>query len=185
MPLHIDSGSCNSQARGGLSPASSLHFLNLRERETARDWGGDNVSRQKSIFCSYPFTLSRSIILCDAKCLLWQQRGKSCRRKRPKQAKIGSNFDFGKFIRRPSNIFSPMSIGKLKKAAGFYSKVQRITTQSSDGCKQAPDLPFFFRTIYFNKASKLNVAAFQNNQFWSKTLSAMQHRLSVPSKTVV
>lgn len=57
-PLHIDSGSRNSQARGGLSPASSLHFLYVRERETARDWVGDNVSRQKSIFCSHLYSTS-------------------------------------------------------------------------------------------------------------------------------
>lgn len=52
-PLHIDSGGCNSQAKGGLSAATSFHFLRVRERETARDWAGDNVSRQKSIFGSH------------------------------------------------------------------------------------------------------------------------------------
>lgn len=71
--LNIDSGSCNSQARRGLSPASSFHFLYIWERETARDWARDNVSRQKSIFCFHLLTLSKSIIFGQSKCLLWQQ----------------------------------------------------------------------------------------------------------------
>lgn len=78
---HIDSGSCNSQAWRGLSPASSFHFLYVRERETGRDWGGDNVSRQKSILRSHPLALSMSLILGDSKCFLWQQGARAVKEK--------------------------------------------------------------------------------------------------------
>lgn len=101
--LHIDSGSCNSQATRGLSSASSFHFLYVRERETAQDWAGDNMSRQKSIYCSQPLTLSKRIILGDSKCLLWQQGPRAVKGKRPKQTRTRSSFDFGWFTCRPSN----------------------------------------------------------------------------------
>lgn len=68
-PLHIDSGSCNSQERSSLSPVSSFHFLYVREKETAWDRVGDNVSRQKSIFSSCLPTLSKSKTFGNSKCL--------------------------------------------------------------------------------------------------------------------
>lgn len=67
-PLHIDSG-CNSQERSSLSPVSSFHFLYVREKETAWDRVGDNVSRQKSIFSSCLPTLSKSKTFGNSKCL--------------------------------------------------------------------------------------------------------------------
>lgn len=87
-PLHIDSGTCNSQARRGLSPASSFHFLYVRETERARDSAGDNVSRQKSIFCSHLLTLSKSIIFSDSKCLLWQQGARAVNEKGQSRQKV-------------------------------------------------------------------------------------------------
>lgn len=65
MQLHIDGGGGDhSQARRGLSPASSLHFL-LRERK--RDSQGLNwrqrVQAEVYILFSQPLALSKSVIL--------------------------------------------------------------------------------------------------------------------------
>lgn len=91
MRLHIDSGSNNSQARRGLSPASSFHFLYARERETAWDGTGDNVSRQKSIFCSHPLPLSKSAILMVS---LNVTSGSNGHEQSKKKAKVGKNWSY-------------------------------------------------------------------------------------------
>lgn len=54
----------------------------LREgKRDSRDWAGDNMSRQKSIFCSHPLTLSESLILSDSKCLRRQQGARAVKEK--------------------------------------------------------------------------------------------------------
>lgn len=109
--LNIDSGSCNSQARSGLSPASSFHFLYVRERETARDWARDNVSRQKSIFCFHLLTLSKSIIFGQSKCLLWQQGAWVSKEK----SQINHGLDQkGSYVDLPK-CYSPLSVRKFEE----------------------------------------------------------------------
>lgn len=115
--LHIDSGSSNSQARRGLSPASSFHFLCARERETARDRAGDNVSRQKSIFCSHPLALSQSIILGDSECHLWQ-RGASAAKAGKDWSRVGFFFCFFLSLHFHFSTFcSPVGIRKSEEAS--------------------------------------------------------------------
>lgn len=128
-PLHIDSGSCNSQARRGLSPVSSFHFLYVRERETARDWAGDNVSRQKSIFRSHLLNLSESIIFGDSKCLLWQRGARAVKEKGQSRQGLDQILILDGLHVDLSTFYSPMSMGKSEDTASieFYSIVHRTT----------------------------------------------------------
>lgn len=84
--LHIDSGSCNSQARRGLSSASSFHFLYVRGRET----GPRRSYRHRSLYS----VLSKSHYV-DAEYLVTLNvssgsKGKGFERKRSSKARFGS-----------------------------------------------------------------------------------------------
>lgn len=143
--LHIDSGSCNSQARRGLSPVSSFHFLYVRERETAQDWAGDNVSRQKSIFCSH--LLNLSIIFGDSKCLLWWQGARAVKERGQSRQGLDKILIMEGLYVDLSTFYSPVSMGKSEDTARteFYSRPHRTTTQTLDSCKQVPSLTWFFK----------------------------------------
>ena len=167
----------------------------LREgKRDSRDWAGDNMSRQKSIFCSHPLTLSESLILSDSKCLLGQQGARAVKEKGQSRQRFDQTlilkvymWTFQHFPHRCQEKKKKGRSSEYRQTISFW----QWSAQNNHKNLRQPRVQivisnYLCQWVFRHKwHSKWFVSAFQNKPSWSDTRGNNIITESLPSKSIV